>query len=80
MIFLAVEFHNLDHSTIGSSQDANFQRKFNVTKEPKRDTITGLFERFKHTRNVNDDATNIVHLHMAVTEANVKIVQQMIQL
>lgn len=73
-IFILLEFHLLDHNIVENS--CSFQRLFNATKRPKKDTIKVLLENFPWTGNVNHDhLKNIGRLRASVTGANVEVVQ-----
>lgn len=77
-IFLVLEFHRLEHSVVATRR--SFQRKFNVTKGPKSDTIKDLFEKFQRTGNVQDErAGKVGRPRTATTEGNAQLVQQVIQ-
>lgn len=72
-IFLILEFPRVDHNIVKTS--CSFQRLFNGTKRPKRDTIKALLENIQLTGNVNHDhLENIGRLRASVTCANVEVV------
>ena len=76
-IFLVLEFYPLEHSVAATRR--NFQRKFNVTKGRKSDTIKDLFEKFQGTRNVKDKRVgNVGRLRTATTDGSAQLVQQVI--
>ena len=74
-IFLVFEFHRLEHSVV-----ATRQRKFNVIKEPKSDTIKDLLEKFQQTGNVKDKhAGNVGRPRTETTKRNVQQIQELVQ-
>lgn len=76
-IFLFLQFQCLDHEIVETR--CSVQSKFNATKGLKRDTIRAPFENLQQIGNVNDDHTvNIEFLHVAVTEANVEVIDYVI--
>lgn len=77
-IFLVLEFHHQKNCILETRH--SFQKKFNVTKRLKDDTIKALFEKFQRTGNINGDCSeNVERPCAAVTEANVELTQQVIQ-
>lgn len=74
-IFLALEYHCLDHNIIETR--GSFQRKLISQLEREYNLKS---ENFQQGGSINDDHTrNILYLNGAVTEANVKVIQQMKQ-
>ncbi|GFQ95599.1 hypothetical protein TNCT_566581 [Trichonephila clavata] len=77
--FLGLESHHLDHSFVALRR--SFQRKFNIKNGLTNSIIKTLFEKFQRTVIARDDrAGNIGHSNAKVTEVNVVLVQQVIQL
>ena len=77
-IFLVMQFHHLEHSVVATRR--SFQRKFNVTKEPKNKTRKYLFEKFQWIGNVKDKRSGNVGLPgTAIIDGNDQLLHQMIQ-
>ena len=77
-IFLVLEFHRLEHNVVPARR--SFQRKFNVIKGLKSDTIKDLFEKFQRTGNVKDErAGNVVFPRMANRDCSTKPLKQVTQ-